>query len=311
MDTESTTGPIDMIAGLGRGLWWVAENIGMAVYNLVYALGHPALWLDWSNPQAISRVVYYGASSEFFFVAVTAFLALTLVGIWQPRFLWGCVRALEGFANTVGRVAAWAGLIMVIQQIVIVFMQRIFARSEIVLGVGVPLEFDISWWAEELKLYNAIVIALCCAYTFTQGSHVRVDLIYARVGHGSRKVVDMLGSLLLMMPVATLIWFYGWYFMWRNLITPNPSASESLDRIMMKARALRWNVETISFSPNGFNGYFLFKVLMVIFAGMIFVQACAVFWRSLLEWREGAESDGRHLDRDRAGSVETAPDAPQ
>ena len=40
---------------------------------------------------------------------------------------------------------------------------------------GIPLQFDISWWGEELKLYNAMIVALCCTYTFVQGSHVRVD----------------------------------------------------------------------------------------------------------------------------------------
>ena len=311
MDNEGTTGLIDILAGLGSAAAWLAQNIAMAFWNLAHALGQPLLWLDWSNPEAISRVVYYGGSSEFFFVMFTAFLVITVVGIWHSRFLWGCVRAFEGVANTVGRIAAWAGLIMVIQQIVIVFMQRIFARPEIVLGFGIPLEFDISWWAEELKLYNAIVVALCCTYTFTQGSHVRVDLIYARLRHRSRKAIDMAGSLLFMMPMAVLIWLYGWFFMWRHLITPKPSASESLDRIIMKSRALRWNVETISFSPNGFNAYFLFKVLMVVFAGMIFLQACAVFWRSWLEWREGPESEGKHLDRDISGTAARPPGATQ
>ena len=307
MENGSGLGLIDGLAALGGALVWLAQNIGMAFYNLAYAMGHPSLWLDWSNPQAISRVIYYGGSSETFFVIFTTFLVITVIGIWQTGFLWGCVRALERFANTVGRVAAWAGLIMVIQQIVIVFIQRIFARPEIVLGFGIPLQFDISWWSEELKLYNAIVIALCCTYTFTQGSHVRVDLIYARLRHRSRKVIDMAGSLLFMMPMAVLIWLYGWFFMWRHLITPNPSASDTLDRLLMKARALRWNVETIGFSPNGFNGYFLFKVLMVIFAGMIFLQACAFFWRSWLEWREGPESEGKTLDRDPHGAAKSAP----
>jgi TRAP-type mannitol/chloroaromatic compound transport system permease small subunit len=308
MENDSGVGPIDVLAGVGDAVLWLGRNIVMAVYNLGYALSHPGSWLDWSDPEAISRVVYYGGSSEVFFVMFTTFLVITTAGIWQPRFLWGCVRGLEGFANTLGRVAAWAGLIMVIQQIVIVFLQRIFARTEIVLGVGIPLQFDISWWSEELKLYNAIVVAMCCSYTFTQGGHVRVDLIYARVRHRSRKVIDMAGSLLLMMPMAVLIWFYAWFFMWRHLITPNPSASNTLERMLLQSRALRWNVETISFSPNGFNAYFLFKVLMVIFAGMIFLQACAVFWRSWLEWREGPESAERYLDRD---TPDASRDAPQ
>ena len=285
---------------------WLIQNIAMAFYNLGYALTHPGQWLDWSNKEAIMRFVYYGGSVEFFFVAFTAFLVITGIGMWKHSFLWGCVRGLEGFANTVGRFFAWAGLIMVIQQIIIVFIQRIFARPDIVLGFGIPLQFDISWWAEELKLYNAMIVALCCTYTFVQGNHVRVDLFYAPVRHGTKKVIDMFGSLVFMMPMAVLTWMYGWYFMWRHLITPKPSASDTLDRLILKARAVRWNVETIGFSPNGFNGYFLFKVLLVAFAGMIFLQACAFFWRSWLEWKEGPESLNKHLDRDTLGAGEEA-----
>jgi hypothetical protein len=57
-------------------------------------------------------------------------------------------------------------------------------------------------------------------------------------------------------------------------------------------------VETISFSPNGFDGYFLFKVLLVAFAGMMFLQGVAFFYRSLLEYLEGPEADGRYHDKD-------------
>ncbi len=306
MENDTGVGVLDAIAALGRGLLWLGENVILSFYNLAYAITHPALWLDWSDKEAIMRVVYYGGSVEFFFVVFTAFLVLTGVGMWRNAFLWGCVRVLEGFANTVGRFAAWAGLIMVLQQILIVFVQRIFARSDIVIGLGIPLQFDISWWSEELKLYNAMVVALCCTYTFVQGGHVRVDLIYAQVSHRSRRMIDMVGSLVFMMPMAVLIWMYGWFFLWRHLIVPKPSASESLERLLMKARALRWNVETISFSPNGFNGYFLFKVLLVLFAGMVFLHAMAFFWRSWLEWKEGPESADRYLDRDTLGAGEEA-----
>jgi TRAP-type mannitol/chloroaromatic compound transport system permease small subunit len=299
MENETGIGLVDASVALGTGLVGLAEAIMLSFYNFAYAITHPALWLDWSDKQAIMRVVYYGGSVELFFVVFTTFLLLTAVGIWRNAFLWGCVRVLEGFANAVGRFAAWAGLLMVLQQILIVFVQRIFARSDIVIGFGIPLQFEISWWSEELKLYNAMVVALCCAYTFVQGGHVRVDLIYAQVSHRTRRMIDMVGSLVFMMPMAVLIWMYGWFFLWRHLIVPNPSASDSLDRLLTKARALRWNVETISFSPNGFNGYFLF-------AGMVFLHAMAFFWRSWLEWKEGPESVGKYLDRDTPGEGEEA-----
>ncbi|MBZ0122369.1 MAG: C4-dicarboxylate ABC transporter permease [Roseovarius sp.] len=287
-------------------LIWFFQNIGLSFYNLFYALSHPDLWLNWSDKQAIMRFVYYGASIELFFVVLTVFLVVTAIGIWRNGFMWGCVRALEGFANTVGRFFAWAGLIMVLQQVVIVFIQRIFARPDISLSFGIPLQMDISWWAEELKLYNAMVVALCCTYTFVQGGHVRVDLIYSVVRFRTQKAIDMIGSVAFMMPMAVLVWMYGWFFMWRHLITPKPSATDTLERLLAKSRAVRWNVETIGFSPNGFNGYFLFKVLLVAFAGMVFLQAIAFFYRSYLEWKEGEESAGKYLDKDSLGDSDDA-----
>ncbi len=297
---------ISVLGALWNGLIWVLSNIAEAFYNFGYAISHPSLWLDWSDKEAVMRFVYYGGSTEFFFVVFTAFLVVTAIGMWSNRFMWGVVRGLEGFANTTGRFFAWAGLLMVIQQIVIVFMQRVFARPDMAFGLGIPFEMDISWFAEELKLYNAMVVCLCVTYTFVQGGHVRVDLIYSGVSHRTKRVIDMTGSLLFMMPAAVVTWMYGWYFLWRHLIVPKPSASDTLDRLVMKARAMRWNVETIGFSPNGFNAYFLFKILLVIFAGMVFIHAIAFFYRSYLEFVEGEGSAGKYLDRDSLGEGEEA-----
>jgi TRAP-type mannitol/chloroaromatic compound transport system permease small subunit len=303
MDDEASRGALAAIADF---VLWFIQSIGMAFYNFGYAVTHPASWLDWSNSQSMMRFIYYGGSQEFFFVVFTAFLILTAVGMWRNSIMWGTVRFLEGMANTVGRFFAWAGLLMVIQQIVIVFMQRIFTRPDISFGFGIPLQFDISWFAEELKLYNALVVCLCVTYTFVQGSHVRVDLFYSAVKYRSKKVIDMVGSIIFMMPSAILIWMYGWYFMWRHLVTPKVSASDSIDLLMRKSKLLKWNVETIGFSPNGFTAYFLFKILLVTFAALVFLQAVAFFYRSYLEWKERPESEGKYLDKDTLGEGEEA-----
>ena len=303
MQEEESVG---FFGALLDGVLWVLQNIVAAFINFGCAVSQPQLWLDWSDKQAVMRFVYYGGSVEFFFVVFTFFLILTIIGIVSKRFMWRAVRTLEGVANTVGRFFAWAGLAMVLQQVVIVFMQRIFTRPDIVLGFGVPLQFDISWYAEELKLYNALVVALCATYTFVQGGHVRVDLIYSAVRFRTKKAIDMFGSLFFMIPSATLIWMYGWYFMWRHLIVPKPSASDSIERLLMKSRAMRWNVETIGFSPNGFTAYFLFKILLVAFAGMVFLHAWAFFWRSYLERKEGEASENKYLDKDTLGDGEEA-----
>jgi TRAP-type mannitol/chloroaromatic compound transport system permease small subunit len=282
---------------------WVLQNIALAPYYLFMAITNPAAWLNWADPEAVMRFIYYGASVELFFVVFTTVLVLTVLGMaWNREILWWCVRALEGFANAVGRTAAWAGLVMVLIQVMIVFLQRIFRVAEIQLGpFGTSLSYDLSWWAEGLKLWNALVVCLCVSYTFVQGGHVRVDLVYSAVKHRTRKIIDMFGCVFFMLPAVTITYLYAWFFMWRHLMTPSVTSTSDLDRMLMQARILRWNVETTGFSPNGFNAYFLFKVLIVAFCIMVFLQAVAFFWRSYLELREGEASEGKHVDRDMMG----------
>jgi len=234
----------------GNAFGWFFANIIESFYNFGYAVTHPSEWLAWlpyinqdlQTPEikaSLMKFIYYGASVELAFVLLTMFLIVTIIGLIHNGFMWGCVRALEGFANKVGRFFAWAGLIMVLQQILIIFMQRVFAVSEISLGLGLKFSQDVSWWSEELKLYNALIVCLCATYTFVQGGHVRVDLIYSVVGYRTKRIIDMVGSLLFMVPAALLTWLYGWFFLWRNLVVPNPSASDTLERLVGKARALR------------------------------------------------------------------------
>jgi TRAP-type mannitol/chloroaromatic compound transport system permease small subunit len=37
----------------------------------------------------------------------------------------------------------------------------------------------------------------------------------------------MFGCLFFMMPAIVITYLYAWFFMWRHLMTPNPSASTS------------------------------------------------------------------------------------
>ena len=291
MDTESSS-------GLLSGVLWFFQGLLYSVVNLFNAISNPQLWLDWSDKKALMRFIYYGGSTELFFVFLLCFIIIVLAGLLSQRFLWGFVRVTEGISNSVGRLVAWAGLIMVIQQVLIVFLQRIFARPDIVIGFGIPIDYGVSWFAEELKIYNAAIICLCISYTFVQQGHVRVDLFYAPASFKKKKIIDMCGAAFFMIPMAVLMWMYTWFFMWRHLITPKVSASDKIELMLRKARVLKWNVETIGFSANGFTGYFLFKVLMVTMVAFIFLQAISFFCRSLAEYREGKDSEGKFLDLD-------------
>ncbi|MGI3167812.1 TRAP transporter small permease subunit [Pseudooceanicola sp. C21-150M6] len=290
-----------------NGLIWLFTEMGLGFYNIAYAVTHPGLWLNWADKESLIRFVYYGGSKELFFAFLDIFLVFTVLGLIFRQFMWGVVRTLETIANFVGRTAAWAGLIMVGQQIIVIFLQSIFRLGEISISpLGLGFTYSMTWYSEGMKLWNAIVVALCVAYAFVQGAHVRVDLIYAPLSHRGKKLVDMFGALFFMIPVATLMWMYSWFFLWRHLITPKVSASDKLELMLRKAKIVKWNVETVSFSPDGFNAYFLFKILILSFIALVFLQAVSFFYRSFLEFVEGEESNNKYLDRDTLGEGEEA-----
>lgn len=136
---------------------WIVSHFISAFPNIFTALTKPSLWLDWvswekttEDKQSLMRFIYYGASIELFF-ATTIILALyTAVAMYYRPLMWKTVTSLEAVANAIGRFFAWAGLTMVLIQIVIIFIQRVFAVSEITIGFGLAFSFDVSWWSERV-----------------------------------------------------------------------------------------------------------------------------------------------------------------
>lgn len=294
---------------MGDAILWLIEHLVGGLADVVGVIVSPSAWPQFSDPKWLVQLIYYGASVELLFVVVDVVLVVLVVGLWRRQFLWAVVRGIEGMNNAIGRIAAWAGLIMVLQQVMIVALQRVFRVSEITVGpFGYVMTKDLSWFGEELKLYNAMIVALCAAYTFVQGGHVRVDLFYAGFSRTGKRITDMLGSLFFLVPLSVVIWMFAWPFLWRHLVTPKVSATDTLEQLLRKSALLRWNVETIGFSPSGFDAYFLFKVLMVLFAGLMFLQGIAFFYRNLLELVEGPEADQRYLNLDSRINETEAPD---
>ena len=229
MDTASTFSESPLL--------WIISQFLSAFPNLLSALSQPSLWLDWvtwekttEDKQSLMRFIYYGASTELFFAVTIIIIFYTVVAMYYRPLMWKTVTSLETVANTTGRFFAWAGLTMVLIQIVIIFIQRVFAVSQISIGFGLTVTFDVSWWAESLKLYNAMIVALCVTYTFVQGGHVRVDLFYSAVSYRTKRIIDMFGSIFFMLPAAILLWMYSWFFLWRHLIVPKPSASDTVEK---------------------------------------------------------------------------------
>ena len=152
-----------------------------------------------------------------------------------------------------------------------------------------------------------LVVCLCVTYTFVQGGHVRVDLIYSGISFRAKKVVDMVGSLIFMMPAAVLTWMYGWFFLWRHLIVPKPSASDTprpagdeIPRPALERRDHRLQPQRVQ-TPTSCS-----RSCWSLFAGLVFLHAIAFFYRSFLEFVEGQGSENKYLDKDSLGEGEEA-----
>ena len=109
-------------------LTWFLLNVLNALPNIFNALYNFNTWLDWvtwdkttEDKQSLMRFIYYGASMELFFAVLLVVLLYTAIAMSHKPLMWRTVIWLETAANSVGRFFAWAGLTMVLIQIVIIF----------------------------------------------------------------------------------------------------------------------------------------------------------------------------------------------
>jgi TRAP-type mannitol/chloroaromatic compound transport system permease small subunit len=101
---------------------------------------------------------------------------------------------IDRFNTTIGRAVSWLVLVVVLLQFTLVVARYL-------LGVG-------SIWVTEAVLYcHAGLFMLACAWTLRAGGHVRVDIFYAEASARTKAIVDLAGSVLLLLPFAlTLLW---------------------------------------------------------------------------------------------------------
>lgn len=110
-----------------------------------------------------------------------------------PRLL----TRLESFSEWTGRSIAWLTLGMVLVTFAVVIFRYAFSMGWI-------------WLQESVSYLHAFVFMLGAAYTFKHDGHVRVDIFYRRFDYRQRALVDLLGNLLLVLPVCAFIFFNSW-----------------------------------------------------------------------------------------------------
>ena len=162
-------------------------------------------------------------------------------------------RLLDRMTEVLGRTIAWLTLIMVVATVIVVVLRYGFDSGAIALQ-------------ESVTYLHACVFMLGIPYALKHGAHVRVDILYARLPDHRRTVVDLIGHLLFLIPVAILI-----------LVT-------SLDYV-----AGAWRVREGSPEVGGIPAVYLLKTLIPVMACLLLLQGVAEISRGLLTLRGNAD----------------------
>lgn len=156
------------------------------------------------------------------------------------------VRVAEAINEYVGRATAWLTLTMVLVAFAVVVMRYVFA---------------IGWvWVQESYIWlHGIVFMAAAGYTLLHGGHVRVDIFYRTASERFRAWVDLLGSLLLLMPMLGVVAWYSWGFVLRS-----------------------WKQMEGSAEAGGLPGLYLLKSMLIVFVVLLALQGLALAGRAVL-----------------------------
>jgi len=155
------------------------------------------------------------------------------------------IRRLEVTAEWLGRMVAWATLLMVLITFLVVLLRYLF---------------DTGWIAmqESVTYLHAAVFMLGAAYTLKHGGHVRVDIFYQGFGPRGKAWINLLGTLFLLFPLALFILFVSWDYV-----------------------AESWKVLEGSREAGGLPGVFLLKTLILVLPLTLLLQGTALALKSL------------------------------
>ncbi len=243
--------------------------------------------------ERMSALTLAGQSADFLWMMIALLLLITVASLLSRRFLIGTVTTLESFNRRVGQAACWVVLLLMLQQVMIIVMGQVFRGNELLFspfGIGLFTE-ELQWLSGQLKFYNAILIAFASAYTFIEGGHVRVDLVYGNLGYRARRWIDLLGSLFLMLPLTVLLWWFSWPLAANSLFRQRP-----LNIFSDKASWRGFKFESSGTAE--FTWVWAFKILIVIFAALLFIQAIAFFLRNLWALLEREHEIESHIQAD-------------
>ncbi len=104
---------------------------------------------------------------------------------------------LDRLAETTGQASAWLTLLLVLVTFTVVVLRYVFQFGSIAMQ-------------ESILYLHASVFMLGAAYTLKKDGHVRVDIFYRSFSAKHKALVNLLGSLFLLLPVCSFLLWASW-----------------------------------------------------------------------------------------------------
>lgn len=164
----------------------------------------------------------------------------------QPSPLAGLLTKLDLFSEWTGRAISWLTLAMVLVTFTIVVMRYLFNVGNIALQ-------------ESVVYMHSFVFLLGAAYTLKHDGHVRVDIFYRPLSEKKKAVINIIGTLFLLMPVSLFILIISWDYV-----------------------ATSWELREGSQEAGGLEYRYLLKSALVLMPILVMIQGVAELIRDVL-----------------------------
>jgi TRAP-type mannitol/chloroaromatic compound transport system permease small subunit len=146
---------------------------------------------------------------------------------------------IDTLSDYIGRTFSWLALTMVLVMAVIVLLRYIFQLGSIALQ-------------ESVMYINALIFMFGAGYTLKEQGHVRVDIFYSRLQEKHRAWIDLLGTLLFLIPSVLFVIWISWDYV-----------------------AISWRIKESSAESSGLAFVYLLKSVILVLPGLLLLQGIA------------------------------------
>ena len=164
------------------------------------------------------------------------------------------IPSIDRLCAAVGRGVAWIALLLVGTTFTIAVMRYGF-------------DLGLLWMQESITWMHALLFMLGAAWALRSGDHVRVDVFYRRLSPRRQALVDLLGTVLFLLPLCGYVFFESWPYVLQS-----------------------WEIHETSREAGGLRGLYLLKSVIPLTAALLALQGVSEIVRALRRIRAAGAS---------------------